>query len=167
MQFRALFVAGLIVAACMFSSAQSRKNPVTGEHKRKNPRLEELSIGLANSPISKRIWDVRATSDHEQRVDAALKWLADHQARDGSWSAFDFNADSKRYGVERRGNIEFRNAGKPGADIGWDDKSGTLAVGMTGLAVMAFTAAGYSHREGPYATELALAVDYLLGQQVA
>jgi len=56
----------------------------------------------------------------ESAVRAGLVWLAKAQERDGSWSC-------KRW-----------------------DGGGDYDVGMTGLALLAFLGAGYTHRKGPF-----------------
>ncbi len=75
----------------------------------------------------------------EEAVRAALEWLRRHQNADGSWSSFDFtknckkicaNKDAKRYGDGR----------------GFEDHD----VGVTALAVLAFTGYGHTHRYGLY-----------------
>ena len=66
----------------------------------------------------------------ESAVEAALRWLANHQNRDGSWS-FDYTHDDKCSG--------FAN---PGDDI---SPGNSPMVGATGLALLPFLAAGYTH----------------------
>ena len=75
----------------------------------------------------------------EEAVRAALEWLRRHQNEDGSWSAKGFtqrcqsvckNEKADRYG-DGRGFAEHD-------------------VGVTGLAVLAFTGYGHTHREGVY-----------------
>ena len=62
----------------------------------------------------------------ESAVLAALKWLARHQNADGSWNPEEYN--------DRCAGIKC--AGKGGKDH---------AVGVTGLSVLAFLGAGYTH----------------------
>ena len=75
----------------------------------------------------------------EEAVRAALEWLRRHQNADGSWSSNDFtknckkvckNKDPKRYGDGK----------------GFEDHD----VGVTALAVLAFTGYGHTHRYGVY-----------------
>lgn len=76
-----------------------------------------------------------ATPESEEAVDAALKWLAEHQQRDGSWS-FDLSQEPCN---GRCGNSH---------DSSGNEKPATAA---TGLALLAFLGAGHSQHEGIYA----------------
>lgn len=91
-------------------------------------------------------------------VEAGLQWLADHQNREGYWSATTFNQDSKRTGAHRTYNIEFVRPGEADGDKGWE---GVVDVGLTGLALLAFTTAGYDHKTGDYRNTIRQAVIYL------
>ena len=94
----------------------------------------------------------------EDVVRAALEWLLRHQSLDGSWQAAGFtercakacrNVSAERYG-DGRGSTEHD-------------------VGVTALAMLAFTGDGHTHRhsESPeYAECLRKAADYLLKVQV-
>ncbi len=73
-------------------------------------------------------------ADTEAAVDLALRWLAANQSEDGRWDASDLGAgiESKVLGQDRLG-------------------AGAQAdTGVTGLALLAFLAAGHSHLEGDY-----------------
>jgi hypothetical protein len=93
-----------------------------------------------------------------ERPEAGLQWLANHQNREGHWSATTFGQDSIRKDAQHTGNIEFVNVGKAGGDTGWE---ATCDVGLTGLAMLAFTGAGYDHKEGKYRGTLRNALIYL------
>lgn len=72
----------------------------------------------------------------EAAVEMALKWLANHQARNGSWS---FNLKDDPCGG-RCGN------GRPTGD-----PTPTPSTAATGLALLAFLGAGYTpHTDNPY-----------------
>jgi ElaB/YqjD/DUF883 family membrane-anchored ribosome-binding protein len=71
-------------------------------------------------------------SDTEDAVLAALKWLARHQASDGSWRVKDH---AQRCG--RHPKYKGRCSPSPGQD--------DYDSGVTGLALLAFLGAGYSH----------------------
>ncbi len=77
-----------------------------------------------------------ATDESEDAVEAALAWLAAHQQRNGSWS-FDLSHEPC--------NGRCRNNQREGAD------NARPATAATGLALLAFLGAGYSHHEGKYA----------------
>jgi len=85
----------------------------------------------------------------ETAVKAALKWLADNQAADGRW-------DPRAHGGGNERNLlghTHENAGSH-AD-----------TGITGLALLAFLAAGHTHRDGEYQDEVRRALEYLLQSQ--
>ncbi|MCE9552418.1 MAG: hypothetical protein K8T91_03450 [Planctomycetes bacterium] len=65
----------------------------------------------------------------EAAVEAALKWIAAHQNADGSWS----------YNHQLGGKCQ---CGNPGGATG--------SFGSTGLALLPFLSAGYTHKEGKY-----------------
>jgi hypothetical protein len=85
--------------------------------------------------------EVPEHSDREvdQRIVAALHWLKDHQNVEGYWSVRGYAEDSKRRDAERTGNLEWVTA-----ESGVEDKADVAA---TSLALLAFTGAGYDHRE--------------------
>jgi len=62
-------------------------------------------------------------------VEAALKWLAAHQNADGSWS-FPHTPGDRCNGFPNPGSAQSR-------------------MGATGLALLPFLGAGYTHRDGP------------------
>lgn len=96
------------------------------------------------------------TSDPQ--LDAALKWLKDHQNAEGHWSATTFGEDSVRKGAEHTYNIDFVNVGEKDGDIGWE---ATCDVGLTGLSVLAFTGFGLHHKSKGYGDVLRRALIYL------
>ncbi len=74
----------------------------------------------------------------ESAVEAALRWLARHQEKDGRWAA------------EK-----------------WDAKNDKRAsISMTGLSVLAFLGAGYTHKSGRYADTVKRGVEWLMSQQL-
>ncbi|MBX3422606.1 MAG: terpene cyclase/mutase family protein [Pirellulaceae bacterium] len=78
----------------------------------------------------------------EQAVEAALQWLAAHQLPSGGWSL-----------VHDRGQCQGRcpNPGSP-------DR---LDPAGTGLALLAFLGAGYTHQQGPYQQPMQRGIYYL------
>jgi hypothetical protein len=81
----------------------------------------------------------------ERAVRAALAWLAASQSKDGHW-------DPKRFGAGQERYVLGENRGGAGA---------RADTGITALAVLAFLGAGHSHQAGPYADNVARALDYL------
>jgi hypothetical protein len=86
-----------------------------------------------------------ATAESEAAVEAALAWLAQHQRLNGSWS-FDLRADPC--------NGRCRHSSVLG-----DSVAPTTAG--TGLALLAFLGAGYTHHEGKYAETVRRGIYYL------
>jgi hypothetical protein len=83
----------------------------------------------------------------ERAVEAGLDFLARHQNPDGSWSLHDF----------RQGRPGYENAGAG------QMRSDTAA---TGLSLLAFLGAGYTHTDGKYRPVVARGLAYLVGNQV-
>lgn len=85
----------------------------------------------------------------EAAVAAALKWLADNQESVGHWDASRHQA-----GQERAVAGHIRDGAGRDAD-----------TGITGLALLAFLAAGNTHDAGDYHGNVARALEYLMSQQ--
>lgn len=100
----------------------------------------------------------RPESETDKRIKAALTWLADHQSKDGSWSGKDFSADSTRTDAKKTYNLQWVMPGKPEGDTGNVEN---MNVCMTGLAMLAFTGAGYDHKDSTYKVVMRNAVMYL------
>ncbi len=95
-----------------------------------------------------------------ERTDAALQWLADHQAPDGHWSSQHFSDHSIRLkkGAERTGTIEYLNDTE---DTGWE----TVDIGLSGLALLAFAGNGNTHKDGKYRNNVRTGLRWILSQQ--
>jgi hypothetical protein len=87
-------------------------------------------------------------ADTEAAVDAALKWFAEHQMPDGSWS-FDHGKCPTCQG----------KCSKPG---NYPD-----TFGATAMALLPFLGRGYTHKEGPYKSQVAAGLKVLAGQSLA
>lgn len=85
----------------------------------------------------------------EKAVELALKWLAENQQEDGSWS-------SRKTGGGRENKI-----------FGHDrDGAGAQAdCGITALATLSFLASGQSHLEGQYQKEVQRGLEFLVRRQ--
>ncbi|MBN1910785.1 MAG: hypothetical protein JW818_13655 [Pirellulales bacterium] len=90
-----------------------------------------------------------ATPESEAAVQAGLKWLARNQEPDGSWNP-------RHHEGGRETNVAGRD--RLGAGIKADS-------GMTGLALLAFLAAGHTHQAGPYQANVQKGIDYLIKVQ--
>lgn len=92
-----------------------------------------------------------ASEETEKAVQRALEWLAANQDPDGRWNPRRHGAGHERYesGRDRQG-------------------AGSRAdTGITGLALLAFSAAGNTHRQGQYVATVEKGLKYLLGTQAA
>ena len=123
--------------------------------------------GGAAGPRGQRIGQWRARENpggepaSESAVLAALEWLWRHQDADGGWKAAGFNNDSVR---ERRGPSANRDARRYPKDTGWEEND----VGVTALAILAFTGYGHTHMSGKhehFVDCLKKASRYMLKQQ--
>jgi len=82
-----------------------------------------------------------------KEVQAALKWLADHQNAEGYWSAAGFSNDSIRTSARKTYNRDFVRVGDAQGDKGWES---TVDIGLTGLALLCYTGDGQSHKQGKF-----------------
>lgn len=109
-----------------------------------------LSAGFSSTGVDGRNLKKRreialargGTLESEQAVENALQWLALHQRSNGSWSLVHSEGDC---------NGQCRNDGSK-------DRFDTAA---TGLALLAFLGAGYTHVEGQYRSEVRKGVYFL------
>jgi hypothetical protein len=92
-----------------------------------------------------------ATAQTETAVRAALKWLADNQNGDGRW-------DARHHGAGNEPMVAGRNRQNAGANAD---------TGITGLALLAFLAAGHTHQHGLYRSNVDAGLAYLLDAQAA
>ena len=110
------------------------------------PKLYSLRAIDGRLEIAKRRGGSRQS---EQAVDAALAWLAKNQEANGSWNPRKTGGgrETRVFGHDRQG---------AGANA---------ETGITGLAILAYLAAGHSHLEGPYRKNVQRGLEYLLGAQ--
>ena len=124
------------------------------------PRSRGMSRAPARAPetyqartSSQRMSNVLkngGSEESEKAVESSLKWMSGIQESDGHWS-------SARYGG---GSVEVDPNGQKRLD------DGRFAdTGVTGLVVLSFLGAGYSHEKGPYTAEIRNALDWLISQQ--
>jgi outer membrane biosynthesis protein TonB len=87
----------------------------------------------------------------EAAVDAALRWLAASQSRDGRWDANAFGAGQEQL-------VLGQNRGGAGR---------SADTGISALAILAFLGAGHSHQHGDYQDTVTRGFDFLLRSQAA
>ena len=140
-----------------------RSRSTTG-NERRVARLP-ATYQLRNADIRERV-AIRhgATTASEEAVENSLQWLAAHQSVGGYWDANGFTENCPK-GAE----VCWGHAGlKPhqGSERDNIPKSGVEAdSGLTGLAILAFLGAGYTHEEGIYADQIDHALRWLIRQQ--
>ncbi len=102
-------------------------------------------------------------ADSDRAVEAGLDFLARHQSPDGRWSLHHFT-EGKDYRLTR--NEELLAAGRLRIrDYLYDPMHSDTAA--TGLALLAFLGAGYTHQEGKYKDEVAAGLQHLMSNQRA
>lgn len=113
------------------------------------PNRSELSIERGGSKAS------------ERAVEDGLAWLADHQSPDGRWDADGFNRlcplNDRCRGPA---GIEEETEGHNRESVG-----GRSDTGVTGLALLAYLGAGYTHQGDRYAENIRRALDWLIAGQ--
>lgn len=110
--------------------------PQTGLQGRTSERRRELALSMGGSEAS------------EEAVERALEWLAAHQRPSGAWS-FDLQLDPCRGRCSNGANNPGRLPLPPSA--------------ATGLALLPFLGAGYTHTGGKYARTVSRGMYYLRG----
>lgn len=123
------------------STPATSRTPTRDPEPYRSRRLEQRkAIALKNG----------GSRESERAVEASLRWMAGIQEPNGSWSA-------ARHG----GGIAKKDPqGQNRLDGGLYADSG-----ITGLVVLSYLGAGYTHEEGKYADVVARAINWLISQQ--
>jgi hypothetical protein len=103
-----------------------------------------------------------ASSASEIAVERALDWLHRHQDADGRWDGGVARYDD---GTAARGDDDFTVHCPPGEKCFGECAYWEADTALSGLALLTFLGAGYTHTEGRYAETVRKGVDYLLRQQ--
>jgi hypothetical protein len=99
-----------------------------------------------------------ASRASEQAVERALAWLSRHQDADGRW---DGGTAKYKDGSVAEGDDDY-TAHCPNGDICFGECYYWEAdTAITGLALLAYLGAGYTHMDGQYAETVAKGLDYL------
>lgn len=99
--------------------------------------IESRSRGSRQEAVAKR----GGSPASEQAVENALKWLTLHQNVDGGWSCR-FNHEACKGECRHSGKDNYR-------------------VAATGMALLCYLGAGYTHQEGPYQDQVKRGLYYL------
>jgi hypothetical protein len=111
--------------------------------------------------FSKAFEPRRAKGENASRVEAALRWLADHQNAGGHWSSNRFREDSVRKQARVSANLEFIAPHESKGDLGREGSD----LGVTGIALMAFAGAGCDIGVGDFHENCRRGLMYLLKVQ--
>ncbi len=138
------------------------------------PALAALGdrIGAQNLPDIPKIYHPRLEPDRSTRaqrigasaaselaVERALDWLSRHQDDDGRW-----DAGIARYedGTPVKGDDDFTAHCPPGEKCFGECAYWEADTALTGLALLTFLGAGYTHTDGRYAVVVGKGIDFLL-----
>jgi hypothetical protein len=137
-------------------------SPVPATNAAANAPATATRGGSANAFPIPETYKLRLAADHlglalagggsketEAAVQAALKWLAEHQSADGRW-------DARRNEAGRETTPDGRSRPNAGADAD---------TGMTGLALLAMLGAGNTHQRGQYGENVRRGLNFLLQSQ--
>ncbi|MBV8488339.1 MAG: hypothetical protein JO161_08670, partial [Planctomycetaceae bacterium] len=103
-----------------------------------------------------------ATAASEQAVEKALDWLARHQDADGRWDGATARDED---GIALPGEDDFTVFCPPGETCFGECAYWEADSALTGLALLTYLGAGYTHQEGKFATTVSKGLEFLLSQQ--
>ena len=105
---------------------------------------------------------IGASAASELAVERAIDWLARHQDEDGRW-----DAGIARYadGTPVKGDDDFTAHCPAGETCFGECAYWEADTALTGLALLTYLGAGYTHRDGRYADNVGRGLDFLLEQQ--
>ena len=123
------------------------------------PRIYRSRLDVDRSARAQRSG---ASPASEQAVERALDWLARHQDADGRW-----DGGTARYedGEVVPGDDDFTVHCPAGEACFGECAYWEADTGLSGLALLTFLGAGYTHQEGKYATTVKRGLSFLLRQQ--
>ena len=105
---------------------------------------------------------IGASAASELAVERAIDWLTRHQDEDGRW-----DAGIARYldGTPVKGDDDYTVHCPPGETCFGECAYWEADTALTGLALLTYLGAGYTHRDGRYADNVGRGLDFLLEQQ--
>ena len=105
--------------------------------------LTDALSGRHGSWKAKLLGEAGGNDESERAVELALRWLANHQELNGSWS------------------LNFPAGPHCGNQCGDPGQKSPAKNAATALAILPFLGNGQTHREGPYAEVVQLGLEYL------
>jgi len=133
--------------------------PVSGGNLSEVPRFYRSRLDANRTVLAQRSG---ASTASEQAVERALDWLARHQDADGRW-----DGGTARYedGTAVQGDDDFTVHCPPGQTCFGECAYWEADTALTGLALLTYLGAGYTHKDGKFATTVGNGLDFLLAQQ--
>jgi hypothetical protein len=113
---------------------------------------------------STRARESGASAASELAVERALDWLSRHQDSDGRWDAGIARYDD---GSAVKGDDDFTVHCPPGDTCFGECAYWEADTAVSGLALLTYLGAGYTHTDGRYCDTVGKGIDYLLKQQKA
>ncbi len=125
------------------------------------PRMYQPRVEADRSAQAVRLG---ASAASERAVEAALVWLARHQDGDGRW-----DAGTARFsdGSTADGEDDYTSHCPVGDICSGECIYWEADTGITGLALLTYLGAGYTHRDGRYADAVRRGLEFLLRSQAA
>jgi hypothetical protein len=133
--------------------------PIGGHNLIEVPRFYRSRLDTDRSALAQRSG---ASTASEQAVERALDWLARHQDPDGRW-----DGGTARYedGTAVQGDDDFTVHCPPGQTCFGECAYSEADTALTALSLLTYLGAGYTHKDGKYATTVANGLAFLLAQQ--
>ena len=103
-----------------------------------------------------------ASAASEQAVERALDWLKRHQDADGRW---DGGTAGRPDNNVPRGEDDYTSHCPPGEVCAGECRYFDVNTALSGLALLAYLGAGYTHTDGKYADTVGDGIDFLLRSQ--
>ena len=125
-----------------------RPAPPTPRTPRPLPEVPEVYRSRLDPNRSALAQRAGASPSSEQAVERALDWLARHQDSDGRWNG---GTNKAAEGVAGAGDRSFTVHCPPGETCAGECYYSEADTGLTGLALLAYLGAGYTHVDGKYA----------------
>lgn len=133
--------------------------PVSGRNLSEVPRFYRSRLDANRTVLAQRSG---ASTASEQAVERALDWLARHQDADGRWDGGTARFED---GTAMQGDDDFTVHCPPGQTCFGECAYWEADTALTGLALLTYLGAGYTHKDGKFATTVGNGLDFLLAQQ--
>jgi hypothetical protein len=126
------------------------------------PEIPKIYQPRLEPDRSTRAQRIGASAASELAVERALDWLTRHQDADGRW-----DGGIARYedGTRVKGDDDFTAHCPPGETCFGECAYWEADTALTGLALLTYLGAGYTHTDGRYAEVVGKGLDFLIEQQ--